>query len=220
MHEFETEEQQLEALKKWWKENSTSLLLGLSIGLISLGGWNYYVNNQQGHREQASDLFMYVMRQAEVDKIDDTGMDKANQLIADYADTPYASLSSLALAAYEYEKGNAEAALSHLQWVNAHAVEEETRHIARLRLAKILLSQKKYDEVEAWLISEHPPGFVSRYEELKGDLYVAKGQLEQARVAYDKAIKQSSAASRWLQLKRQDLGPSELEAQAVVESPA
>lgn len=220
MHEFETEEQQIEALKKWWKENSTSLILGVSIGAMALGGWNYYVDSEQSHGEEASDMFMTVMRQVELKTVDSSGMEKANQLVADYADTPYASLSSLALAALEYEKGNVDAAISQLQWVNGHAVEEEVRHVSRLRMAKILLSQKKYDEAEAWLMTEHPKAFDARYEELKGDLYVARGQVAQARVAYDKAISQSASASRWLQLKRQDLGPSELEAQTDVEPPA
>ena len=94
------------------------------------------------------------------------------------------------------------------------------QYIARLRLASIFISQKKYDDAQAWLSLEHPPAFNARYEELKGDVFIARGDIEQARVAYDKAIEQSTTPSRWLKLKRQDLGSSELKKSAMVEPAA
>ena len=220
MQDFETEEQQLEALKKWWKENATSLILGLGIGVLSLGGWTYYVESKHEHSVQASDIYISITSQVLANNVDDENMKKADQLVAEYADTPYASLSSLSLATYEFNKGNIDDAISRLQWVSGHAQDEGVKHIAQLRLASILLSQKKYDEVEAWLSSEHPASFNSRYEELKGDMFVGKGEIEQARIAYDKAIEQSGSSSRWLKLKRQDLGSSELQKSAVVEPSA
>jgi predicted negative regulator of RcsB-dependent stress response len=219
MQDFETEEQQIEALKKWWSENATSLILGLSIGAASLGGWKYYVDSQQEHRTQASELYVSIATQAQANNIGDDSIKKADQLVAEYADTPYAALSSLTLATYEFNKGNTDEAISHLQWVGKHAQEEEVKHIARLRLASIFVSQKKYEDAQAWLSSEHPVAFNSRYEELKGDVFVAKGEIEQARIAYDKAI-ESGSSSRWLKLKRQDLGSSELKKSSMVEPAA
>ena len=79
-------------------------------------------------------------------------------------------------------------------------------------LAVALMGQKQYDEAEAILLASHPAGFDAGYEELKGDLYLAKGEIAQARVAYDKAINAAGGgASRWLRLKRQDLGSSDLD---------
>jgi predicted negative regulator of RcsB-dependent stress response len=219
MQDFETEEQQIEALKKWWSENATSLILGLSIGAASLGGWKYYVDYQQDHSAQASEIYVSIATQAQANNIDDDSVKKAGQLVAEYADTPYAALSSLTLATYEFNKGNTDGAVSHLQWVSKHAQEEEVKHIARLRLASIFVSQKKYEDAQAWLSSEHPAAFNSRYEELKGDVFVAKGEIEQARIAYDKAI-ESGSSSRWLKLKRQDLGSSELKKSSMVEPAA
>lgn len=220
MQEYETEEQQIEAVKKWWSENATSLILGLTIGAASLGGWTYYVKAEHEHSVQASDLYVSIASQIEANSIDEEAVQKTDKLVAEYADTPYASLSSLSLATYEYNLGKVDEAISRLQWVSGHAQSEEIKHTARLRLANILISQKKYDTAETWLMSEHPVAFNSRYEELKGDLFVAKGEIEQARVAYDKAIEQSYNSSRWLKLKRQDLGSSELGDPEMVEPPA
>ena len=220
MQDFETEEQQIEALKKWWSENATSLILGVSIGAMSLGGWGYYVEKKAEHRTEASEIYASIATQAQANNVDDEGIKKAGQLTAEYADTPYAALSSLTLATYEFNRGNVDEAITRLQWIDKNAQEEEVKQIARLRLASIFISQKKYDDAQAWLSSEHPAAFNARYEELKGDVFVARGEIEQARIAYDKAIEQSATSSRWLRLKRQDLGSSELKKLTMVEPAA
>lgn len=208
MQDFETEEQQVEALKNWWKENASSLLIGLAIGGATIGGWSWYKETQYQHGVEASDMYVSVLAQAEKNPTDTATVDK---LVAGYSDTPYAALSMLALAKNDIDLGNADQAVSRLQWAIDNAIEEEVAQISRLRLVRILISQKQYDEAEKMLASNHPAAFDALYEELKGDVFVAKGELEQARVAYDKAIARSENASRWLQLKRQDLGDSSFE---------
>lgn len=220
MQDFETEEQQLEALKKWWNENATSLILGVGIGVASLGGWSYYAETKADHRIEASDIYISLTEQVAASNVSDDSINKAGQLTAEYADTPYAALSSLVLATYEFNRGNTEEAITHLQWVDKNAQQEEMKQIARLRLASIFISQKKYDDARARLSQEHPAAFNARYEELKGDVFVAEGEIEQARIAYDKAIKQMAGSSRWLKLKRQDLGSSELKKSTMVEPAA
>ena len=64
MNEYETEEQQLEALKKWWKENATSLILGLAIGVSGLFGWRYYLDQNHMHAVMASDMYMQLVQSA------------------------------------------------------------------------------------------------------------------------------------------------------------
>jgi len=207
MNEYETEEQQVEALKKWWKENGTSLIVGLFVGVSALFGWRYYTDHKNLHSLQASDMYMLIMQSAAQKNIDDKTVDLNNQLINNYADTPYAALSSLALAKVEYEKGNVEAAAEQLELAVKHASDEETKQIASLRLASVLIEQKKYDEAAAILNMAHDPAFDAQYEERKGDLFMAQGDVAQARIAYDKAIElQGLEASKWLKLKRQNLG--------------
>lgn len=210
MQDFETEEQQVEALKRWWKQNASSLFIGLAIGGFSLGGWNFYQQSQHQHSVEASDMYVSVIAQVEAgagSSFDSTMVDK---LVAGYADTPYAALSTLIVAKNEIGLGNIEKAVSRLQWAMENAVEEEVGFVAQLRLARLMIAQKRYEEASNLLSSKHAVAFDAMYEELKGDLFVAKGELAQARIAYDKAIASSGNASRWLQLKRQDLGSSKL----------
>ena len=207
MAEFESDDQQVEAIKKWWKENGASLLLGLGIGIAALLGWREYLAYQTEHSAEASDLFEAVQTQVANETLDDAHFSNAELIKNEYEDTPYAALVSLLLARYEYDKGNTESALTHLRWAMENSTETDVKYVASLRLARLLIAEKKYDEAEAILLAEHPAGFTVGYEELKGDLYVAKGEIAMARVAYDKAINAAAGgASRWLRLKRQDLG--------------
>jgi len=219
INEYETEEQQVEALKKWWKENGTSLIVGLFVGVSALFGWRYYVQQNSVHAVHASDIYMQVMQSTVTQNVDDRIIDFQNQLINEYADTPYAALSALALAKVEYEKGNAESAVAQLELAIKHANDDVIKQIASLRLASVYLEQKKYDEALTLLNTKHDSAYDARYEELKGDLFSARGDVAEARAAYDKAIKlQGFAASKWLRLKRQNLGEAAAEKTGAVQS--
>ncbi len=212
MEEFESEDQQIEAIKKWWKENGASLVLGLGIGVGALLGWREYMSYQTDHSAEASDIYQAVQIQVANNRLDDAHINKADIIRNEYSDTPYAALVSMTQAKYEYENNDVDSALMHLRWASENSTEIDVQHVAKLRLARILIAQNKYDEAEAALLTDHPAGFTAGYEELKGDLYVAKGEIAQARVAYDKAINAAGGdASRWLRLKRQDLGSSDLD---------
>lgn len=212
MEEFESEDQQIEAIKKWMKENGVSLLLGLGIGVGALLGWREYLAYQTDHSAEASDLYQAVQTQVARNRLDDADINKADMIRNEYSDTPYAALVSMTQAKHEFEHDNMDSALMHLRWASENSSEPDVQHVANLRLARILIAQKKYDEAETVLLAAHPDAFTAGYEELKGDLYVAKGEIAQARVAYDKAINATDGnASRWLRLKRQDLGSSDLD---------
>jgi len=215
MSQFETDDQQVVALKKWWKENGTSLLVGLLVGVSALFGWRYYDEQNNIHSVQASDLYMQVMQSVKLNIVDDKTIDINNTLINDYSGTPYAALSSLALAKTEYERGNVDLAVSQLELAVKYATDDVTKQIASLRLASVLIEQEKFEEVLVLLNAPHDAAFDAQYEELRGDMYMAKNEIDQARVAYDKAISlQGPATGKWLKLKRQNLGVSKDGAEA------
>ena len=57
MEHYETEEQQVEAIKRFWKENGTAIIVGAVLGLGGLWGWRYYNDEQIAAKEQASAAF-------------------------------------------------------------------------------------------------------------------------------------------------------------------
>lgn len=206
MHEYETEEQQVEALKRWWSENGTSLIVGLALGVAAIFGGRYYLNMQKQKSETASNLYYQVAMQVN-QKHEEAAIEASDKLFTDYKSTPYASLASLLMARYEYEKSKTDEAVKQLERAIKNAEQPVLQNIARLRLARIQLASKKYDAAENLLAADHAPAFDAAFEELKGDIYIAKNEIDKARAAYDKAIEASAGnASKLLHLKRQDLG--------------
>ncbi len=57
MAEYETEEQQVEALKEWWKQNGLAIIGGAVLGIAALLGWRGWNMYQEKQATEASDIF-------------------------------------------------------------------------------------------------------------------------------------------------------------------
>ncbi len=209
MSDFETQDQQVEAVKTWLKENFSSIILGLSLGVLVLVGWNYYTGHRNSHTIKASNLYMTAAQLIAINGVNEEVIDINNQLNNDYEDTPYAAITSLLMASKEYEKGDVSDAIEQLKWAAKHATTDEIKQISVLRLSRILIEKKQYDKAMSYLNKKHASSFDAFYKELKGDIYVAKGQLSAARKAYDKAISLSANPGKLLMLKRENLGDNQ-----------
>ena len=212
MMDFETEEQQVEALKKWWKENARSIIAGVIVGVSVLGGWRYYHQYQVNHAEHASMIYEKVLIDSNNANLIEEQQTDVNKLLAEYSDTPYASLAALVLAKTQFNKGEVQKAQQNLEWVMSHSKQTELKYLARLRMMRILTAMNQYDEALQLANVDYPSSFTVMFEELKGDIYVLTKQYNEARQAYDKAILASSQQpARWLRLKRDDLGNMKLD---------
>jgi predicted negative regulator of RcsB-dependent stress response len=203
-----TEEQQVEAIKKWWKENRWSLIGGVAIGVAALIGGRAWVDGQNSYMEAASSEYLSMQEKMTSGKTDEAATHGA-QLLGQFSDTPYASLAAMVMAKIKMDAGDLLAASSHLRWALDNASQDAVKHEARLRLSRILFADKKSAEALALLDVPGTGHYTSAYEQLKGDIYVADGKPESARTAYSRALKQMSptASDRTsLQMKLDDLG--------------
>lgn len=207
--DYETEEQQVEALKRWWKENGKLVITGLTLGLALVAGIRFYNQYVNERAESASYLFDQVMLSEAATGT--AAKDNDQRLQSEYAATPYAALSSLKIARQLVDNGDLAAAREKLQWVMTNSSNVEIQHLARLRLMRVLTSMNEFEQALALANTDYPNSFTALYEELKGDALLAKGDINQARIAYDKAIINAGVqANQWLKLKRDDLGEIEL----------
>lgn len=189
MDVHETEEQQVEALKKWWKENGSSIITGVLLGLALLFAGKSWFAYQQRMAENASNLYATMMAGLAGD---DEGLvnEKAGILIADYSGTPYAALAALALAKQKLERGELAAARTQLQWALENTGSDVIRDVVRLRLARVLLAENSPDAAQALLdqsTGEHA-GFAPLYQELRGDIEAARDNPAGARSEYALAL--------------------------------
>ena len=205
MSDYKTDDEKVEELKAWWKENGTSVIAGIALAIAGLFGWEYWKDYQTSTAAAASDLY------AKVSKVDAAALEQAlptvQTLQKDYASTPYAATASLKLAQQHAEKGDYEAAVTALRWVIDNSKEAAFTQVANVRLARVFLAMGKTDDALALTTKTYPAAYQSLIEELKGDVYTAKNNLAEARAAYDKAILSSSGGSTELiKLKRDNLG--------------
>jgi predicted negative regulator of RcsB-dependent stress response len=202
---YETEEQQLEAVKRWWKENGQSTIIGAILGVAIILGWNYWREHKNAQAEQASALYGELVQAIETNKKE--GVDKlAERIKSDYPKTEYAIYSQLLLAKSKVDQGDLASAKSILTNVAASS-NNELSNIAKIRLVRLMLASGEYEKGLELINSVDPAtlaSFSGNYDELVGDLYVALDRLDQARSSYQKAI-ESGYRSPLLQIKIDDL---------------
>ncbi|MDD9855721.1 MAG: tetratricopeptide repeat protein, partial [Gammaproteobacteria bacterium] len=135
------------------------------------------------------------------------------ELMADYAATPYAVHAAFALAKLSVERGELAPAAQSLQWILDHTGGDDAvlRHIARLRLASVLLAQNQPERAIELLRRpvDATTGFTARYDELRGDAHLQSGDSDAARDAYRRGLDALSADSIGhflLKLKLDNLG--------------
>lgn len=199
-----TDEEIVEVIKKWWKENARSIIVGLAIGLVVVFGWPYWIAHQHSKAEQAS--FHYEMMQQGLEQGNEEQAKEQSQiLLAGYSGSPYATLASLQLAKLAVTTGDLAGAREHLERVMADTDEAAIRNIALLRLARVLFEQGEVDAAEKRLNEIQNAALSAELEELKGDIYLSRNEPEKARAAYEAAS--SVGGSSFLQLKLANLPP-------------
>lgn len=202
------EQEQLETIKAWWTQYGKLVILTVAACVLTIAafqGWRYYRYQQALAAVTLYEQLTQAERANDAKKVRDI----AAQITDKYAATPYAAMSALAAARASFDTGDLAAAKTRLQWVVDNAKEEEVRDMARLRLAAVLLDEKKYLEALALVQSTQLEAFSGLYADLKGDILAAQGKLAEARGAYQLAFDKSDAQSAYramIQAKLEALG--------------
>ena len=192
------EDDEQEKARKWWKENRTPIISGVVLGLSIIIGFNWWNDYKKSRGEAASMLYQEMVNvDASGNRVAITASNLGQQIIDEYADTAYSGKAALIAARIAYDNKDFEEAKSKLNWVIDKSKQFETVHAARLRLATILMVEKKYEEALALLSVEHMDGFESHYYEMRGDIYLSLQQADKARDAYRAAIDGLSAGSMY-----------------------
>ena len=199
-------DEDLERAKALWKENGTSITVGVVLGLsaiVGYNGWEWWIKKQG---EEASTLYENLQ---ELSLGDTSAASVVDDLQNDYGSTPYATLAALTMAKHHVENKDLNAAKTQLQWILDNGKDTGMQHIARLRLAMVMLADNDAPGVLALLSNPDGNEFSSRYYELIGDANVANGDVSAAKTAYEKSQELSdgrSVSSNLLQLKLDNLG--------------
>jgi predicted negative regulator of RcsB-dependent stress response len=210
MEVYSTEEQQVEAIKKFWQENGTQIILGAAIGLAGFGGWKWYVNSQIEAQEAASadyDKFIELaQKEATTAEATSAELDK---FVTAHGDTGYAIFAQLVAAKKSVDAGQFDAALASLKSAEQQTTDSALKGLVSIRVARVQMQLEQYDAAIATLNSIENSGYEARVAELKGDVYSAQGNLDKARVEYQSAVDKGGVeGNALLKMKLDDLALS------------
>ncbi|MDO3521447.1 YfgM family protein [Ralstonia pseudosolanacearum] len=203
------EQEQLESLKHWWRDNGNVVTWIVIVVLLALAGWFGWKNWQRKQAGEASVLYEQVQK-----AVDAKDAEKIKRAAADMEDTfgrtAYAQMGALSAAKALYEANDAAGAKAQLQWTIDHAGDDEYKAVAKLRLAGLLLDEKAYDQGLALVSGDVAPAFAALYADRRGDLLAAQNKKDEARTAYKLALEkfgQADASARQIvQFKLDALG--------------
>jgi predicted negative regulator of RcsB-dependent stress response len=206
---YDSEEEQLEALKAWWKENGTSTIVGVIVGIAAIVGWDYWRTYKQDNAAQASNTYSQLLKAVET-KNQAAAEQLGKRLHDEFGNSNYAAYNGLQQAKLKVQKGDLAGAKAVLQEIVAQS-DKELSHIGRIRLVRLMLATGEYEQ-GLQLINDVDPanrsGFSASYDELAGDLYVVMDRLDEARTAYQNALN-SGDQSPLLKIKIDDLTAAE-----------
>lgn len=207
MSTYQTEEEQVEAIKKWWKENGRSVIGGIVLGFLLIGGWQGWQGWQRNTGESAS-LAFDTMRQSVATANFDKALEDGKRVIGEFSGSAYASFAALELAKLAYQRGEKSVARNHLQWVADSAPEPTLREVGRLRLAQLLLDMKELAALDALLATPPLPAFAGEFAILQGDMQAARGDAAAARESYQEALVKGVGDETLVRMKLVDVGGS------------
>jgi predicted negative regulator of RcsB-dependent stress response len=202
------EQEQLDLIKSWWKQNGTIVSALVAAGVLAYAGWvgwTGYQNNKAIDASKLYDEFQVQLQAKDNEKIQVS----AAALRERFSSTAYASMAALALAKNAFEAGDLKSAKSQLNFVLEGTAKPEIKVVAKLRLAMIALDEKAYEEGLKLLSGEFPSEFTGEVADRKADFYVAQNKLTEARTEYANALKlmgDSNPGRQLVQIKLDALG--------------
>ncbi|HVX00599.1 MAG TPA: tetratricopeptide repeat protein [Candidatus Babeliaceae bacterium] len=189
MTEYMTEQEQIQQLKNWIKQYGLTILLGIVLALVITSGWHYYQGYKENKLIHASSVYDQMLS-LRAQNNSNRAVVQAQKLLKNYPHTPYAQMAALMLARDATLKKNYPEAIQQLNWVIDHSKDKAIREIARLRIARVLITEKKPQEALDTLSKINDNNFNGFADEIRGDAYLALHDTNSARKAYEQALQE------------------------------
>ncbi len=202
MELYDTEEQQVEAIKDWWKENGKAVIIGAVVGLGGLFGWRYYQDTVIQASETASQSYTTAMNTLQEKGVD--AQSDVQAFIESNEVKEYSVLAALQLAKAQVEAKDFAAALEQLKWAQSNTKDAALSPLISYRIARIETEMGNFDAANTELGKVTDTAWAGRIAELRGDIALRQGDKDAAYAAYTEA-QQAADANPTLQMKLDDL---------------
>ncbi len=208
MSELLTDDEKVEIIKKWWRDNGMAVIVGILIGLGAIFGWRAWVGHQDRVRENANLTFeeLLVFLNREDEESAQSAEKAAKRLTKKYKRTPYAALTHLAIAQMRLDEDDPKGAIAALRTAAKQAPAPGLSQLAALRLARLLIAQQDFNSATK-VIDRYDDGgaFSADFTALRGDIAAAKNRPDEARAAWQQALDNGASGLHLLELKLDNL---------------
>ena len=195
-----TEEEQVQQIKKWWNSNGKQIIAGAVIGLAGILGWNTYSDYQDKQSLNARNLYLSYAS-------DSNNLGAYDKLTTDFSSSSYSDQAILLMAKYLFDAGSYTQALGVIEPLinNRNSVIATT---AALRAASIYLQLGQHEQALSILREQSDDVFLGLIYNLMGDIYLDLGNHVEAQNHYSLAIAnvtENSNLTQLIQIKLDDL---------------
>lgn len=199
MEVYRTEEEQIDFIKRWWKNNGSSVVTGIAVAVAIAVGWQTWHQREQAKSESDSLLFSQVQDAARAAMAAPAEEGKESpqratfkhlvkQMKDEHAGTSYSVLTAMLAARDAVEQGDAVTAETELRWALSQSPSEGLRLLIIQRLARVLAMKGEVDAGLTLMQGVDPGAQKGLFEEVRGDLLLMKGDKDKAREAYKTAL--------------------------------
>ena len=184
------EEQEINQLKDWWKENGKTIIVAFILGVGGMFGWRYWQAHQAEQIAQASAQYDALIYSAQQDK----QAKKANieQFVQANSKTAYAVFALLDEAKKAAEKQDFAAAEVNLNQALTQSQDEVLTSIVALRLSAVQFQLGQLDNALTTLNQVKGESFNARKAILTGDIQIVKGDKVAAKNSFEQAQQSGS----------------------------
>lgn len=176
--------EQAEYVKKWCREYGFGILLGIIFALVISWSWNYWYQSKENNLLKASMQYEHLVSEITLNENIFTPNSLADELLKNFANTPYASLAALQLAKVAVNQNKLLEASKWLVWIVDHGHDQTLQSIAQLRLVRILLTQNQAKEALKILSKNKDKAYIPIFLEERGDIFKNLGHSKEALQSY------------------------------------
>ena len=192
MESYRTEEEQVEAMRRWWDENGRSIIVAVVVALAAGFGWQGWQDLEQKRAENASHMYHALLESLNANTAGEQDFSdaksKAEQIISEYGSTSYAQFAALHLAKLAAKNDDLVEAQAQLRWVLSKAPgKSDIADITQLRLARVLAASGDTAQALDILAKGQGGAYAASYAIARGDIYMQLDQIDDAKNAYAEA---------------------------------
>ncbi|WP_187487370.1 tetratricopeptide repeat protein [Duffyella gerundensis] len=205
MEVYNNENEQVDALRRFFANNGKALAVGVIIGIGALAGWRYWTGHQVSNSAEISANYQKVTQAMQGDR------PQTLEAVAKFAsenNNTYGALAALDLAKQYVDQQQLDQAASQLQTGLKATKDENLQAVLNLRLARVQLQQKQAEAALKTLDAVKGEGWSAIIADIRGEALLSKGDKQGARDAWSKGIASdaSPALKQMMQMKMNNLG--------------